>query len=478
VIQFGAILAICWEYRRKIGAVVTGLPANAGARRFATNVVIATIPAIVLALLFEKAIKSVLFSPVPVSVALIVGGVVILWAEARHRDRGVAPSVTSVDDLTYSDALKVGLAQCFALIPGTSRSGATIIGGMLFGLERRVATEFSFFLAIPVIFGATLYEMAKYWRTLSVHDVGLFLVGLVAAFVSAFVCVRWLLRYVATHDFTAFAWYRIGMPWRFAFRGCSWRGFLTAPEQQVPYAVPEPDAAPLEFRDRAVVRTRRVAVGGILKRGLCRQHLEHLLGVVLPVGREMDVAARLQAGDQQRDEFRLDQPALVMARLVPRVREVDVHAVQAVRRDHVLEHLDGVVLDDADIGEILLADQLEQRAHARLVHFDPEKIVGWPGAGDLRRGPAHAEADLQHARRTASENAFPVGQRGRIGHDEARAEVVERAALAGRDAAGARHEAADASAVQGGGVVCGGGIGRVVRGGGVAGVVLGIVNHR
>lgn len=210
VIQFGAILAICWEYRRKIGAVVTGLPVNAGARRFATNVVIATIPAIVLALLFEKAIKSVLFSPVPVSVALIVGGVVILWAEARHRDRSVAPSVTSVDDLTYSDALKVGLAQCFALIPGTSRSGATIIGGMLFGLERRVATEFSFFLAIPVIFGATLYEMAKYWRTLSVHDVGLFLVGLVAAFVSAFVCVRWLLRYVATHDFTAFAWYRIG----------------------------------------------------------------------------------------------------------------------------------------------------------------------------------------------------------------------------------------------------------------------------
>ena len=210
VIQFGAILAICWEYRGKIASVVTGLPTRPDARRFTLNVIIATIPAIVLGLLLEKHIKAVLFSPVPVSVALIVGGIVILWAESRQRERGAAPRVTSVDDLSCSDAFKVGLAQCFALIPGTSRSGATIIGGMLFGLERRVATEFSFFLAIPIIFGATLYEMAKYWRTLTVNDIGLFAIGLVAAFVSAFVCVRWLLRYVASHDFTAFAWYRIG----------------------------------------------------------------------------------------------------------------------------------------------------------------------------------------------------------------------------------------------------------------------------
>ncbi|SAL09453.1 undecaprenyl-diphosphate phosphatase [Caballeronia humi] len=210
VIQFGAILAICWEYRRKIGAVVAGLPTRPEARRFTLNVIIATIPAIILGLMFEKSIKSVLFSPVPVSVALIVGGIVILWAEARNRDRGAAPTVTSVDELSYMDALKVGLAQCFALIPGTSRSGATIIGGMLFGLERRVATEFSFFLAIPIIFGATLYELAKVYKTLSVDDAGLFAIGLVSAFVSAFVCIRWLLRYVATHDFTAFAWYRIG----------------------------------------------------------------------------------------------------------------------------------------------------------------------------------------------------------------------------------------------------------------------------
>jgi undecaprenyl-diphosphatase len=210
VIQFGAILAICWEYRAKIASVVTGLPTRPDARRFTINVVIATIPAVVLGLLLEKHIKAVLFSPVPVSVALIVGGIIILWAEARQRDRNAAPRVLSVDELTPSDALKVGLAQCLALIPGTSRSGATIIGGMLFGLERRVATEFSFFLAIPIIFGATLYEMAKYWKTLSVNDFGLFAIGLVAAFISAFVCVRWLLRYVASHDFSAFAWYRIG----------------------------------------------------------------------------------------------------------------------------------------------------------------------------------------------------------------------------------------------------------------------------
>jgi undecaprenyl-diphosphatase len=210
VIQFGAILAICWEYRTKIATIVTGLPTRPDARRFTLNVIIATIPAIVLGLLLEKHIKAVLFSPVPVSVALIIGGIVILWAEGRQRDRNHAPRVHSVDDLSPADALKVGLAQCFALIPGTSRSGATIIGGMLFGLDRRVATEFSFFLAIPIIFGATIYEMAKYWKTLTVNDIGLFAIGLVAAFVSAFVCVRWLLRYVASHDFSAFAWYRIG----------------------------------------------------------------------------------------------------------------------------------------------------------------------------------------------------------------------------------------------------------------------------
>jgi undecaprenyl-diphosphatase len=135
---------------------------------------------------------------------------VILWAEARQRARGaVPPRVQSVDDLSPLDALKVGLAQCFALIPGMSRSGSTIIGGMLFGLERRVATEFSFFLAMPIIFGATTFELVRGWRLLSADALGVFTLGFVAAFVSAFACVRWLLRYIAAHDFTVFAWYRI-----------------------------------------------------------------------------------------------------------------------------------------------------------------------------------------------------------------------------------------------------------------------------
>jgi undecaprenyl-diphosphatase len=211
VIQLGAILAVCWEFRRRIGSVVVGLPSRPDARRFTLNVIIATIPAVVLGLLFEKAIKAALFSPVPVAFALVAGGVVILWAEARQRARGdAAARVQNVDDLSPLDALKVGLAQCFALIPGMSRSGSTIIGGMLFGLERRVATEFSFFLAIPIIFGATAYELYKDWHLLSADALGSFALGFVAAFISAFACVRWLLRYIATHDFTVFAWYRIG----------------------------------------------------------------------------------------------------------------------------------------------------------------------------------------------------------------------------------------------------------------------------
>ncbi|MEZ2305879.1 undecaprenyl-diphosphate phosphatase [Paraburkholderia sp. RCC_158] len=213
VIQLGAILAVCWEFRRRIASVVTGLPSCPEARRFTLNVIIATIPAIVLGLLLEKSIKAALFSPVPVAFALVVGGVVILWAEARQRGQGgegKAARVHDVDDMTPMDALKVGLAQCFALIPGTSRSGSTIIGGMLFGLDRRVATEFSFFLAIPIMFGATAYELYKDWHLLSVDALGIFALGFVAAFVSAFLCVRWLLRYIAGHDFTAFAWYRIG----------------------------------------------------------------------------------------------------------------------------------------------------------------------------------------------------------------------------------------------------------------------------
>jgi undecaprenyl-diphosphatase len=221
IIQFGAILAVCWEYRQKLISVVSGIASRKASQRFAVNVIIATIPAIVLALLFGKYIKSVLFSPIPVATAFIVGAFVIFWAEARQRklesDAGdgvlISRQIESVDDLHWRDALKIGLAQCAALIPGTSRSGATIIGGMLFGLPRKVATEFSFFLAIPVIAGATLYELIKLRHVLgdtSWSSFGPTLgIGFAVSFVSAFVCIRWLIRYVATHDFRIFAWYRI-----------------------------------------------------------------------------------------------------------------------------------------------------------------------------------------------------------------------------------------------------------------------------
>lgn len=216
VIQFGAILAVCWEYRRRIGGVVAGLLDDAAARRFALNIVIATLPAVALGLLFEASIKEALFSPVPVAFALVAGGLVILWTQARERARDSASvhgdasaRIRSLDELRPLDALKVGCAQCCALIPGVSRSASTIIGAMLLGVERRVATEFSFFLAIPIIGGATLYELAKGGGASFSGMTGLFTVGTAAAFVSAFICVRWLLRYLATHDFTVFAWYRI-----------------------------------------------------------------------------------------------------------------------------------------------------------------------------------------------------------------------------------------------------------------------------
>lgn len=210
VIQAGAIFAVCWEYRERLLGVAAHLATSAAARRFVVNVVVAFLPAAVAGFALASRIKDALFAPVPVALAFIAGGVVILWVE-RHGAR-VARSdarIRSVDDMTVLDALKVGLAQTFALIPGTSRSGATIIGGMLFGLPRPVATEFSFFLAIPTLLVATLYSLYKERALLDASDVPLFAVGLATSFVSAFLCVRWLLRYVASHDFRAFAWYRI-----------------------------------------------------------------------------------------------------------------------------------------------------------------------------------------------------------------------------------------------------------------------------
>ena len=225
IIQFGAILAVCWEFRSKLWSVASTITTSSASQRFVINVLIASVPAMSLALLFGKYIKQFLFSPVPVAMAFIGGALIIFWAEHRQAQMARAGNqiasagkraIVSVDDLRPLDALKVGLAQCAALIPGTSRSGATIIGGMLFGLPRAVATEFSFFLAIPVIGGATAYELLKLWinpiqtsSTEAMHFGWAILVGFIAAFISAFICVRWLIQYVASHTFVPFAWYRI-----------------------------------------------------------------------------------------------------------------------------------------------------------------------------------------------------------------------------------------------------------------------------
>ncbi len=211
-IQPGAILAVCWEYRARFTATFAGITRDRVAQRFALNLIIASVPAAMVGLLFKKAIEFHLFKPVPVALAFVIGGVIILVAERWYRNRaraGTARLIESVDSLSPLHAFKVGLAQCAALIPGTSRSGATIIGGMFFGLSRKCATEFSFFLAVPLLFGATVYSLWKARDVLSVDDVPVFAVGFVTAFISAFVVVRWLIRYISTHDFTIFAWYRI-----------------------------------------------------------------------------------------------------------------------------------------------------------------------------------------------------------------------------------------------------------------------------
>ncbi len=213
-IQSGAILAVIWHYRTRIGGVVAGLVAAAPERRatawrFAVNLAVAFLPAAVLGLLFASAIKRWLFAPVPVALAFIGGAVVIFWAEARQKRPARHVRIASVDAMRTMDAFKVGVAQAFALIPGTSRSGATIIGGMLFGLSRTAATEFSSFLAIPTLLAATAYDLFKHRALLSAADLPVFGLGMAVAFVSALLVVRWLLRYVGGHSFVPFAWYRL-----------------------------------------------------------------------------------------------------------------------------------------------------------------------------------------------------------------------------------------------------------------------------
>lgn len=204
-IQLGAILSVCYEYRERLFGVAQGVFTEKGAQRFTLNLLVAFLPAALLGFFFIGAIKFYLFNPPVVALALITGGVLILWAERRQH----VITAETVDDMDWTLALKVGLAQCLALIPGTSRSGATIIGGLLFGLSRKAAAEFSFFLAIPIMFAATLYDVLKNREAFVRADLPVFAVGFVVSFLSALVVIRALIRFVSRHDFTVFAWYRI-----------------------------------------------------------------------------------------------------------------------------------------------------------------------------------------------------------------------------------------------------------------------------
>ena len=205
IIQGAAILAVCWEFRRKLLHTAVTLHKDPISRRFVINLFIASVPLAVLGLMFEEQIKAALFKPIPVAIALVAGGLIILWAERR----GHTGQVQEIDKLTPTLALKLGLFQALALIPGTSRSGATIIGGLLCGLSRRTAAEFSFFAAIPVMLAATAYELWKARAELATADVAPLVVSCVVSFVSALLATKMLLRFVSRHSFAAFAWYRI-----------------------------------------------------------------------------------------------------------------------------------------------------------------------------------------------------------------------------------------------------------------------------
>lgn len=205
VIQFAAILAVVWEYRARLFHTVASLANERASQRLAINLIVAFLPSAILGFLFLKQIKYYLFNPIVVATAFIVGGLLILWAERRQH----IVKAETIDDMTWQDALKVGFAQALAMIPGTSRSGATIIGGLFFGLSRLAAAEFSFFLAIPTMFAATLYDVYKNRDLFSTDDLALFAVGSLVSFISAFLAVRGLIRFISKHDFTVFAWYRI-----------------------------------------------------------------------------------------------------------------------------------------------------------------------------------------------------------------------------------------------------------------------------
>jgi undecaprenyl-diphosphatase len=205
VIQFAAILAVCWDYRERLKKMALGLTSEPAEQRFASLVFIAFLPAAVLGLMFHSVIKELLFNPITVATALIVGGFIILYVEKR----AYHPRINSVDEMRWPDALKVGFAQALAMIPGTSRSGATIMGGLIFGLSRKTAAEFSFFLAIPTMFAATAYDLYKNWALLRIEDLPVFAVGFVASFIAAMWAVKSFIKFISNHTFVVFAWYRI-----------------------------------------------------------------------------------------------------------------------------------------------------------------------------------------------------------------------------------------------------------------------------
>jgi undecaprenyl-diphosphatase len=207
MIQTGAMLAVMWQYRVKFWRLAAGLLTRRPEQIFVLKLFIAFLPAAIVGLLLGGMIKAHLFGSIPVALALIAGAFVILAVERYYKSW----RVDSIDDMTYRDALMVGLAQCFSLIPGVSRAGATIIGGMLCGLSRKAATEFSFFLAVPTLIAAGGYDLVKHRGEFSADDIEILAVGLVVSFVSALICIRWLLRYVASHTFNIFAWYRIAL---------------------------------------------------------------------------------------------------------------------------------------------------------------------------------------------------------------------------------------------------------------------------
>ena len=205
VIQLGAILAVCWHFRQRIGQALGGLTSDPVQQRFASLLLVGFLPAAVLGLLFHSTIKTYLFNPLTVAGALIAGGVLILYIERK----AYHPRINNIDEMRWPDALKVSFAQAMAMFPGVSRSGATIMGGLMFGLSRKTATEFSFFLAIPTMFAATVYDVYKNWALLRIDDLPVFAIGFIASFVAAMLTVKALLRYIGNHDFTVFAWYRI-----------------------------------------------------------------------------------------------------------------------------------------------------------------------------------------------------------------------------------------------------------------------------